>query len=256
LEYLIYKLLPLFLYPLGFAIILGIFSALLIYCGRKRMAVLSILASMSVLWVCATPAFSNYLLESLEGEYPPKNIEHLPNVDAIVILGGAVVKARYGPDFLDLGMSSDRLFYGLELYKMKKAPKIILVGGGEPGELSEAEMMAKFLQKFGIDENNILLETKSHNTYENAINIRDITQQNNMREVILVTSAVHMRRALATFKALGINVIPAPTDYNVQYPVFGILNWLPDAFSLYRTTYSCKEYLGWWVYNVKGWVKN
>jgi len=256
LEQLISKLLPVFLYPLGFAIILGIFAAFLLSFGRKKVAVLSILASISVLWVCATPAFSNYLLDSLEQKYPPVMLENLPKVDAIVILGGAVGGIAYKDNLLNLDMSVDRVFYGMELYKKEKAPKIILSGGSILGEISEAEMMANLLQKFKVDENDILLETDSRNTHENAINTLEITQQHNINQVILVTSAFHMRRALATFRSLGIDAVPAATDYNVQYSEFRILNWLPDALYLHRTTYSFKEYMGWWVYNARGWIKN
>ena len=210
--------------------------------------------SIFLLWLCATPIFSNFLLETLENKYPPKNIENLLNVDAIVILGGGVVENKNITNFFGLHTSLIRLLHGMELYKMHKAPKIILTGGGLAGELPEAEVMLKFLQKFNIDEDDILLETKSHNTYENAVNIRNIIQQYGIKKIILVTSAFHMPRALATFKTLDINTIPSPTDYNVDYSKYGILNWMPDAFSLHKTTISCKEYLGWWFYKARGWI--
>jgi uncharacterized SAM-binding protein YcdF (DUF218 family) len=63
-----------------------------------------------------------------------------------------------------------------------------------------------------------------------------------------------MQRAKYVFERLGITVIPAATDYQVVEQFTSILDWLPQAGALNKTTKAIKEYLGWWVYSVRGWV--
>ena len=73
--------------------------------------------------------------------------------------------------------------------------------------------MRDLLVEWGVPSTAILIETKSLNTYQNAINVKPILESHNINNVLLVTSAIHMPRALATFQSVGINAIPSPTDY-------------------------------------------
>ena len=63
-----------------------------------------------------------------------------------------------------------------------------------------------------------------------------------------------MKRAQAVFEKLGIEVIPAATDYQVIERERSVLEWLPMADKLSKSTYAIKEYIGWWVYRWRGWV--
>ena len=72
--------------------------------------------------------------------------------------------------------------------------------------------------------------------------------------ILLITSAFHMRRAKAVFERIGLEVIPVASDYQVIDHEKKILDWLPDAGALQRTTIGIKEYLGWWVYKWRGWI--
>jgi uncharacterized SAM-binding protein YcdF (DUF218 family) len=73
---------------------------------------------------------------------------------------------------------------------------------------------------------------------------------------------MHMPRSLLIFKKLGINAIPAPTDYTVlqlDQAAQGttealILDSLPDADQLRRTSRALKEYVGIFVYWLRGWI--
>jgi uncharacterized SAM-binding protein YcdF (DUF218 family) len=66
-----------------------------------------------------------------------------------------------------------------------------------------------------VPENAILLEIESRTTYENAVFSKRLLEANGLEEIRLVPSALHMPRALATFRSLGITAIPAPTDFEV-----------------------------------------
>ena len=164
--------------------------------------------------------------------------------DAIVILGGAVNVVDSSKGVMALSNGSNRLFHALKLFKVGKAPLLIASGGNRPGLISEAQVMARLLSELGVPRDAILVETGSRNTYQNAVNTQAILEAQGIDRVLLVTSAFHMRRAVAVFRALEIDVLPAPTDYEVVGMEHRILNWLPDAEALFRTTYSVKEYIG------------
>ena len=81
--------------------------------------------------------------------------------------------------------------------------------------------------------------------------------------MLLVTSAIHMPRAVAVFNKLGIEVIPAPTDYLVPTELNQslratwqgqLLSLLPEAESVSRFTQAMKEYVGFAIYRLRGWV--
>ena len=101
----------------------------------------------------------------------------------------------------------------------------------------------------------VVLEGNSRNTYENALYTRQIIEKHGWREVLLVTSASHMRRAVAVFRAQGIAVIPAPTDIRVVERAFSFFRLLPTVTALEKSSIAIKEYIGWWIYGIRGWVR-
>ncbi|MCB0256959.1 MAG: YdcF family protein, partial [Anaerolineae bacterium] len=62
-----------------------------------------------------------------------------------------------------------------------------------------------------------------------------------------------MRRALASFQLLGVDAVPAATDFEVNGQTRG-LDWLPDAEALAASSRALREYLGYVVYRWRGWV--
>ncbi|WP_262484525.1 YdcF family protein [Brumimicrobium salinarum] len=80
--------------------------------------------------------------------------------------------------------------------------------------LDEAVQLKEKLIEFGIPETDILIETKSRNTNENAKYTTELLQQSypHFNSFILVTSARHMRRAKASFENYGLKVTPFSTD--------------------------------------------
>jgi uncharacterized SAM-binding protein YcdF (DUF218 family) len=114
--------------------------------------------------------------------------------------------------------------------------------------------MRNLLVELRVPRERILLEEQSRNTRENAVHSADLLKARGFETVLLVTSAFHMRRALAAFRAVGVEAIPAPTDFRRSASKPGVLAWLPDAEALQRSTIGIKEYLGFWVYRWRGWA--
>ena len=251
-EYLLSKLLPLFVYPLGLTILLSLLGIVMVLRNHRSATVSSILLGIAILWVSSTNVFSGFVMKSLEQDFPPVVIDQLPVVDAIVVLGGYTDATNSG--VVELGDAVDRLFHGMRLYRAGKAPRVMLVGGAARSNLPEAQVMANLLVEFNISRDIMLLEDKSRNTRQNGLNAVAIMQDKDIKKILLSTSAYHMRRAQAVFEKLGIEVVPAATDYQVLEPDPSILDWLPNAEALMMTTLGIKEYLGWWVYRARGWV--
>ncbi len=160
--------------------------------------------------------------------------------------------------FYPLGLSCLLMLVTLMLWWKRSRWTPIPSWSGQQG--LEADDMAELLQLMGVPATAIIQESESLNTRQNAVNVKEIIQQENIKKIILITSAFHLPRSLLIFKKLGINPIPAPTDFFVtvdQSPpsLEGIiLGILPDAHRLSLTTLALKEYLGIIIYRLRGWL--
>jgi uncharacterized SAM-binding protein YcdF (DUF218 family) len=161
-------------------------------------------------------------------------------------------------------MGGDRLFQAARLYLAGKAPRVVVSAGRLTWsrEQPESTGMADVLEFFGVPRTAILEEPRSRNTYENAVETRRLLAPEGIDRVLLVTSAIHMPRAVALFRCAGFEVVPAPADFLVaEGDPYGfgdgslegiLLALLPDAQSLEFTTRALKEYLGLLVSGLRG----
>ncbi|BAY83502.1 hypothetical protein NIES267_29910 [Calothrix parasitica NIES-267] len=257
------KLLPLFLYPLGFACICCVLALFLIW-KRPRIAASFIALALFVLLLSSNSWISRFLVSSLEWQNIP-SVE-LPTAEAIVVLGGATRTAYEPRTDVDLTEAGDRVLYAAQLYRKQKAP-VILVSGGRidwsGGGTPESADIAKLLEFMGVESKDIIQDPDSLNTYQNAVNTKKILSKRDINRILLVTSAMHMPRSLAIFKHQGFEVTAAPTDFLVtkgeldaigSTPKSAILNLLPDSRNLENFTIALKEYIGMIVYRLRGWV--
>lgn len=238
------KLLPLFLYPLGFSIALCLLALVLMWRGKKFSALTMLSIAVVTLWICSTPRFSNWIAGALEQRFPPVSVALTPEADAIVLLGGMTRGIVPGTGVPDLSGNVDRLLHAAALYKAGKAPVLLLTGGNAPGFEPEAVSMKKILRTLGIPEEAMVLEEKSRNTRQNAEYSADILHARAVNKILLVTSAYHMRRAEFEFTRFGFQIVPAATDYQLVETPATLLDWLPDASALAGSTRAIREYLG------------
>jgi uncharacterized SAM-binding protein YcdF (DUF218 family) len=165
--------------------------------------------------------------------------------------------AHPGGIYPDLGSGADRIWHAARIYHAGKAPLLVLSGGhfAWMGERDvEAEAMQGFLRDLGVPAEALLLEGRSGNTRENAVFSAELLRERGVQRILLVTSALHMRRALGTFRAVGLDAVPAATDFEVTSEPYHAVRWLPDAEALAAGTRALKEFLGWWVYRARGWA--
>jgi uncharacterized SAM-binding protein YcdF (DUF218 family) len=248
------KLLSLLLYPLNQALLLGLLALLLLLLNRDRAAFRAVALATGWLYLCSTALFADYLMGTLEDPYPPRALSATADADIIVLLGGATRGDVHMGTLGDLNQQADRLVHAVELYKAGKAPRILVTGGAEPGDRSEAEIMRDLLVVMGVPERAIVLERASRDSHDNSVNTAVMLRQMGAEKILLVTSAFHMRRAVALFAAQGIAVTPAPTDYQRLVGHGAAPRWLPVVSDLWQTTYALHEILGYWVYRYRGWL--
>ena len=229
---------------------LGVLCVLIIY-EKKKSALAFVVATFAFLWLLATPSFSNFLLGSLENQYEAVSIAESPASDATVVLGGCVANYKGEVQLTD---HSDRVFHAARLYKAKKS-RVIIASGGSVRSAPEAYSIRSLLKELGVPGNAIVMDMASLNTHESALNIRATLKNLGLRDVLLVTSAAHMPRAVATFRTAGIKVIPSPCDFRVWCRAkSGMRKFLPDFDSLGGTAFALREYLGSLAYKWRGWI--
>lgn len=258
------KLLPLLVYPLGLASLLLILTLWWIWRRRRRLALGSAIAALLILLISSNAWVATRLVQSLEWQNLPP--DSLPTAEAIVVLGGSTRPADYPRPWVDIMESGDRVLHGAQLYKAGKAPKLILSGGRiawKGGGPPESDDMAQIAVAMGVPKSDILEDPTSLNTYQNAVNVKGIVQRENIDTILLVTSAMHMPRALAIFRKQGMNAIAAPTDFLVSERAVAeitgsrqaiLLSLLPNASNLDTVSRAIKEYIGLIVYRLRGWL--
>lgn len=252
------KLLPMFVYPVGLTILACMLALGLSFLGFVRTSRIVLAAGVALLWIASTPLFANWLYAQLEGAYPPVAIEFLPRADAAIILGGAVnppISPRRAPDAND---AIDRVFHAARLFHAGKVEALLISGGNLPWRDAgkpEAMLIADLLVELGVPRPVIALETESRNTRENGVNSARIVAAKDWQSVLLVTSGSHMPRAMAVFRQIGIEATPAAADIRVSVPYYqSVLDLIPGAESLARTTGALKEHLGLLAYRLRGWA--
>jgi uncharacterized SAM-binding protein YcdF (DUF218 family) len=252
------KLLPVFVYPLGAALILGALALILLVLRFRQSGLFLLGVVLAGLWIGSTPIFANWLMARLETENPAVAVESLPEADAIILLGGFMDQPLTPRIYAELNEAADRVIGAWRLFSAGKAPVILVSGGNLPwrsGASPEAELAADLLAEFRVPSSAIVVEAESRNTYENAVNTAAIFEERGWTSGLLVTSAAHMPRALATFRKTGLEVVPVSTDVQVRFPLYdSLLDFLPDAEALERTTSAIKEIIGSAVYRSRGWT--
>ena len=135
-----------------------------------------------------------------------------PEIRHIVVLGGGGADTPGFSATNKLGHSAglDRLVEGVRMAREYPTAKLILSGAGEPGELSNAQLYQNAAVALGIDPSRITRCDTPRDTMDEAKQIRVLVRTD---PFFLVTSAVHLPRAVALFRRLSANPIPTPADY-------------------------------------------
>jgi len=243
--------------PIGIVFEFSLIALLLLWGGKRKLSAAFLVTAMLVLWVSSMPIVADNLLAKLEQQYPAVAVAEIPVSECIVVLGGAVEPVLPPRVDVDLLEAADRVFKAASLYHAGKGNRVIVAGGlhpWSPFEQSEAEAIQSLLVDWGVPAQAILLDKDSRNTRENAINAKVLLEQSDCGKPLLVTSAAHMKRSVAAFASLGVDVFPVSVDVRVvQVTKYTFMDYLPNAEALKNTNDAMHEWMGQKVYKLRGW---
>lgn len=246
------KIISSFLMPLAFSILISLIGLFLLwFTKRQRTGKIFVSFGIFLLLLFSYNATSNQLLKPLESKYAADTIqlenrippENAGSIKFIVVLGGGHISDPVLPVTSQIGEETlVRLIEGIRLYRKHAGVKLVLSGGPVFDPIPDAYIMADLAKELGVNEDDILIESKSKDTKDEANLIKPIVNDNRF---ILVTSAVHMPRSMAIFKKLGMNPVPAPTGHKVKdNQTFNPFLFLPNAGDLLKSEAGLHEYLG------------
>lgn len=126
--------------------------------------------------------------------------------DAAIVLGAAVWSSGVSPVF------RERINHGIDLYRNGRVHKLIFTGGqGNPGEPTESSAARDYALQNGVPLQDILIEQKSHTTYENILYAKQVADTQGIKKVLIVSDPLHMKRAVLMAQDAGLSAEPSPT---------------------------------------------
>lgn len=205
---------------------------------RIGAASVALACGWTLLW--SIPSASDELRAVLERQHPLQDEAALPSADAIVVLGGGGGYGWMANEEVDADdLRGSRTAAGARAWLAGLAPVVILSGGGV-GQNTEARRMARAIQHLGVPEAALVLETRSRSTRENASYSAALARQLGIQKILLVTSSLHMPRAVFEFRASGLDVVPVPTPENARRENW-VQRWRPSRGALRRSSRAFKE---------------
>ena len=210
---------------------------------RRRMGTTLVTIGFVSLWLCTLPVVAALLARTLELDSPldPQRLQDIDAQAIVVIGGGRYSKApEYGDDTVSR-LTLERLRYAARLQHVTQLPLATVGGSAMRNGVSEGLLMKRVLE----DEFQVPVtwtEKESRNTAENALNARRILA---VDHILLVTHAMHMRRARSAFLHAGFGVIPAPMGFaSYENADWSLFDWLPSVLALVTVRHALHEWLG------------
>lgn len=253
--FLLSKVLVFIIQPIIWMAALGIYGLCTKNEKRKKRA---LIASLLLLLFFTNPLIHDIAFYSWE--YRPIAMAELEEHDVAIVLGGYSNPLANPRDRLHLGKNPNRLVNAVQLYKAGKVKKLLLTGGSAAiiGEkVSESGTVASFIDDFGIPAEDILVESNSRNTSENASHSLEVLREAGLEDArcLLITSAFHMPRAVRCFQKRNFPVTPFATDRYVTRWRPNLIKYLtPSSGELDEWHLLIKEWVGMAAYKARGYI--
>lgn len=231
--------------PLG----AGLLLALLLWLLRRRLPRWALWSGFALELLCyalMTPLGANALVGAIEARAPRPSQCPAPRPATIVVLAGGMEHAALGPDDASVLSTASvrRLLAAVDLWRATPGATLVVSGGG-PFDLAEATLLAHFAMKLGVPSAAIRTETHSQTTWGNALDTRRLDGV--PARIWLVTSALHMPRALLAFRAAGFDACGFPADFR-YLPPQGLGDALPQSGALQKSEAALHELVGMLLY--------
>ena len=167
-----------------------------------------------------------------------------------IVAGGFASPAQDGTGYFN--SNADRFIQAAKLFKQGHIQYILVSGGNGKQQMASFKEGAFVKEQFiilGITADRILIEDKSTNTKENAVNSRVLLDAVGLKPpYLLISAAHHLPRARLLFKKAGLNVTPYPCAYIAGVGIASAWDFLPNISVLLTWNVFLKETVALWLY--------
>ena len=244
-----------FVQPSNVMVIAALLGVVLLFTPRWRAGRVLCAVAAILLAVASFSPVGHWLILPLEQRFklPPVDA---PAPDGIVVLSGGidtVVSESRGE--VALNEAAERLTVLVALARIYPNARIVLSGGS--GNLiysgaNEAVVARSLLRNSGLDPERLTLESRSRNTFENALYTRNLVDPPAGARWLLVTSAYHLPRAVGCFRRVGFDVVPYPVDFRTRGEEDTFRPFNRASEGLRRVDLAMREWTGLFVYWLTG----
>jgi uncharacterized SAM-binding protein YcdF (DUF218 family) len=240
--------------PSNLLVMIGLAGIALLFTRFVRAGRRLLVASVILIAAIGVLPVGNALILPLEERFPPWDAA-LGSPTGIIVIGGAINSDRSAArGRVSLNKAAERVTVAVELVRQYPIARIVFSGGnadlfsGPP----EADFVLRFFENFGVPRNRITVEAQSRDTAENAVFTKSLIALKPGERWLLITSAMHMPRAIGAFRQAGFPVEAHPVDYQTDgwedlWKFSGSLMGGID-----RTDAAVHEWLGLFAYWVTG----
>jgi len=214
-----------------------------------------LIGGLTGLLVCGLSPLSDALIVPLENRFARPDLASGSPIAGIVVLGGAEDSRANPPrELAGLNEAAERMTEAVALARRFPVARLVL-SGGSAGLLAsappEAASMGRLLAALGVARERITLETRSRDTYENAVFTKRLVNPGAGERWLLITTAWHMPRAMGCFRQAGFAVEPWPVDYRTSGRIEVWRNsGIPEG--LRQMDFIMREYAGLAMYYLRG----
>jgi uncharacterized SAM-binding protein YcdF (DUF218 family) len=193
------------------------------------------------LTVCATSPLVTFCIQSLERSVEAYHPERDPPLDLLIVLGGGTAQNSWRAQAACAG---DRVVYAAQLYHQGAAQRLLTTGSATEGvsksDTQPTEQTIEIWTRLAIPREAILT-SPGRNTFEELKNIQAQWAQLPGQRIGLLTSALHLPRAVRLAKSAGLEVVPVAADVLASDKPFGLLDFIPSAGNLAQLTAVQRE---------------
>jgi len=240
------KLVQFVLLPSNICMLLGLAGLILYGMHRRKTGARLLVAAVVALCVIGVTPVGLILTLPLENRFPQWRPDGI-DPTGIIVLGGvispAVSRARHE---VALSGAAERITTAVTLARRFPDSRIVFAGD------VESVFARRILEDLGVPASRIVLERRSRNTADNAVFTKQLLQPQPGQRWLLVTSAIHMPRAVGAFRKAGFPVEPVPVDYTTTD--WSTIWLMPDSLlaGIDRTDVAVHEWLGLIGYRLTG----
>ena len=231
--------------PMTWLLIFAILYVVFKRINKVKLSNIALFLFVVWLFIIYISPIPQYLIYKLEYQYPVLNVKQVADIDSanVLVLGGGSSVSPDLPANSQLTNSAlSRLVEGIRLYYLINGSNLVLSGYSASDNISVAELMALTAIDLGVSEKDTLMNIRAANTELEALHY--LKRFGKDKQLVLVTSARHMPRAMAHFTKLGSNPIAAPTNYYIRMePHKRAFNFYPSVLKIILMEQALKEYV-------------